>query len=333
MAFDFVKSLENLTAPQRAGGQLGLKSFQTSLGDLSNYKAQYTVDPQSWYKVFPYQISIIDDQTGSEYLYSLPIPPESLVYAMVPASQATASLGGVVEETSETVFWNIMLAGTTGIAVSRLDTSDNPSFRNTFDATGAISKVVTSVIGGASGFLQTASGVATAFQSAAGGNIGGMFNALAGSTAPAPAFTESAVQSGTSTDGLSNGFSEVHKLHLFLNLYAAAKERFPDRFRLYFSSVKDNLKWQVVLKNFEFQKNVNQPLQFKYRMAFQGFNMVSFSAIPQSDTIDRFGPDGDLASVNPLNVTGTVTRIGNISNTISKAIKSNGASLLKVGIF
>ena len=104
------------------------------LSDLSNIQpggTPWDIDGEDWYKVYSYQFVITDSKAfGSfgnkdEIIYTLPIPPQSMSVRMIPASQATATIGGVVEETNANVFWSLNMSGTTGIAVSRIGTGAN----------------------------------------------------------------------------------------------------------------------------------------------------------------------------------------------------------------
>ena len=110
-----------------------VERYAQNNSNLSGARSLYRVSADDWYKTFPYRFVIKWNNNGKTQrilYYSLPIPPESLSYQMVSASQLTPTLGGVVEETSQNLFWQISLAGTTGIAISRAyqNPKDNPEF-------------------------------------------------------------------------------------------------------------------------------------------------------------------------------------------------------------
>ena len=90
----------------------------------------WEIYPDRWYQVFPYQF-VIMQRTGLDTdnpdiqelaTYTLPIPPQAVNVRMVSASQVTPTMGGVVEETSANVFWEITLSGTTGTAIGKKGT-------------------------------------------------------------------------------------------------------------------------------------------------------------------------------------------------------------------
>lgn len=299
-------------------------SARTSLGIKEGRGPFYTVSAEDWYKTYPYRFKIvIKDKTT---YYSLPIPPEALSYQMISASQLIPTLGGVVEETSATVFWQIALSGTTGIGISRrysqkTDTLDAPAsgennFRrvlkggilaNTFNKAANAFNAVTGALDqgavGAVGLLEGLASTAQRFNTSAVRNnvpedtTGSKIANIVGIDTS----VFSSEQNGT------NGYVEIHLLHTFLNAYSHLKEANPDDVSLYFESQKDNMQWQVVVKNFGFQKNANQPYLYKYNITLQGFNLCEVGK-DNRKVVDRFGPDGDLGSVSSFTLSGASER-------------------------
>lgn len=297
----------------------------------------YTVSPDDWYKTYPYRFTIVTKNKTT--YYSLPIPPEALSYQMIAASQLIPTLGGVVEETSATVFWQISLSGTTGIAVSRryndklgaTDTLDMPAsqeenFRkvlkggllaNTFNKVANTYEAVTGAIssGSANGMLGLLEGLASTAQ---------RFNSSAVKTALPPNDTVAKLGNAINLDlspfreneKATNGYVEIHLLHNFLNAYSHLKEKDPENTKLFFESHKDNMQWQVIVKGFSFQKNANQPYLYKYNIALQGFDLKEVGA-SQRMVIDRFGPNGDLAGVNSFTLSGASERAQSLTRKIT----------------
>jgi len=337
---DSPETLDLETLVVNLEGRGGLKDFL----DKKNYvvgDSDEVISPQDWYKVFPYQLIIVEGlgPTASPYIYSLPIPPDSLNYSLVSASNVTATLGGVVEETTENVFWQVSLSGTMGIAPSRSDTDLQPNpedgFRQSYNAGGILGRVVNSVLGGLSSVTQrldaaggAISQASNVFKSSTGGDTTPAFDKLAGALENQPWFTRSAVNGLTKG---SNGYTEIHKLHLFLNLYAKLKDDFPNTYKLYFVSQKDNIRWQVILKGFSIQKSVNQPMLYRYNMQFQGFNMERATSNGGTRTpVDRFGPKGDLATANSLTATGAISKAGGLAKSLKSFGTSGGRSAIKL---
>lgn len=286
----------------------------------------YEVSSEDWYKTYPYRFKI---QVGNDITYySLPIPPEALAYQMISASQVIPTLGGVVEETSATVFWQITLSGTTGIAISRrytekVDALDMPAaqeenFRkvlkggilsNTFNKIANTYEAVAGVVGAgysANGMLGLLEGLASTAQ---------RFNTSAVKTKIAPNDTASQIFDTVNIDlsafrdgeQATNGYMEIHLLHNFLNAYSHIKENNPENTKLFFESHKDNMQWQVIVKGFNFQKNANQPYLYRYNIALQGFSLVEVGDTDRA-VVDRFGPDGDLGGVNSFTLAGAAER-------------------------
>jgi hypothetical protein len=308
----------------------------------------YSVSAEDWYKTFPYRFRIEID--GEATYYSLPIPPEALSYQMVPASQLIPTLGGIVEETSPTVFWQISLSGTTGIAIARkyttsADTLDAPaskesSFRrvlkggilaNTFNKAANVYDAVTGAYDqgpmGAVGLLEGLASTAQRYNSSAvptkipeESTASRVANALG---ADLSRFTNNSEKS-------TNGYVEIHLLHNFLNAYSHLKEDLkeenPDSVvNLYFESQKDNMQWQVIIKGFSFQKNAAQPYLYKYNIVLQGFDLKEVGDKTRQ-AIDRFGPNGDLGSVNSFTLTGALERANSLARKLSSV--SGAASLI-----
>lgn len=304
----------------------------------------YSVSAEDWYKTFPYRFRIEVD--GEATYYSLPIPPESLSYQMVTASQLIPTLGGVVEETSPTVFWQINLSGTTGIAIARKytdnsDTLDVPAskennfrrvlrggiFANTFNKAANVYDAVTGAMDqGAIGAVGLLEGLASTAQ---------RYNSSAVPTKIPEESTTSRVANALGVDlsrftkdseKSTNGYVEIHLLHNFLNAYSYLKEENPDSsVNLYFESQKDNMQWQVIVKGFGFQKNAAQPYLYKYNISLQGFDLREVGDTNRK-AIDRFGPNGDLGGVNSFTLTGALERANSLTRKLTSF--SGAASLI-----
>jgi hypothetical protein len=293
----------------------------------------YSVSAENWYKTFPYRFRMEID--GMPTFYSLPIPPEALSYQMVNASQLIPTMGGVVEETSATTFWQITLSGTTGIAIAR-KYSEDPNVGDMLDVPASKESSFRRVLKG--GVLaNTFNKAANVYEAVTGAYEDGPMAAvglLEGLASTAQRYNSSAVptkipeESATSRvanalgvdlsrftgkgELSTNGFVEIHLLHNFLNAYSHIKEVRPDTVKLFFESHKDNMQWQVIVRGFSFQKNAAQPYLYKYNIALQGFDLKEVGAGIAAAT-DRFGADGDLGSVNSFTLTGALERANSLT--------------------
>ena len=299
----------------------------------------YSVSAENWYKTFPYRFRIEID--GFPTFYSLPIPPESLSYQMVNASQFTPTMGGVIEETSATTFWQITLSGTTGIAIARkysedpdtgdalnLPASKESSFRrvlkggvlaNTFNKAANAYEAISGAYGeGPAGAVGLLEGLASTAQ---------RYNSSAVPTKIPEESTTSRVADALGMDlsrftgkgeSSTNGYVEIHLLHNFLNAYSHIKETRPETVRLFFESHKDNMQWQVIVRTFSFQKNAAQPYLYRYNIALQGFDLKEVGAGLVAAE-DRFGANGDLGGVNSFTLTGALERANSLGRKLSSA--------------
>jgi hypothetical protein len=278
-------------------------------------------DPENWYKVFPYQFVVVklsgpkDNKIKSFFNYTLPIPPQQLAIKLVPASQATATVGGVVEETSNNVFWAIQMSGTTGTAIARSEADKDirgqmaSRFRERLQTTGEFAGVfsnlgaISSKVGGSIDALK---------KGLSGGGAAGIINGVAGSLNNA--FLPTTQWSGSAVDVKSNGFEEIQEFHRFLHVYSKLKGAFPREYSLWFYNHKTGQKWQVILQDFSIQQSSQNPHLYRYNVQLKGWNISGISAKEQLKEFDRFGVDGDLKSVNTMSVKKTAENLKKLNN-------------------
>ena len=296
------------------------------------------IDGQRWYQTFPYQFRVnrFEDDPANpaqQFIYTLPIPPSALSIKLVPASQATATFGGVVEETSETVFWMIQLQGTTGTAISRnlgaggirdmgstfgrgtkkVSSADRTSmakkFRDTIETTGLLAGAFASIEGAAlkaGNIADSLIGIKDDL------TLGGVVGRVTG--AMNAAFTPNLPYGKSGVNDVTNGYTEINELHRFLAAYSAFKEKFPKNYSLNFYNHKDKQKWRVVLQDFNVQKSSQNPFLYRYQMVFKGWDMSDSTEGGKKDiaAYNRFGSDGDLKPVNTLSLAKTIDQFGKL---------------------
>ncbi len=271
------------------------------------------VDPRDWYKIFPYQFVIRykkDDNPFNDvsFTYTLTIPPESMTTRPMLPSEATATFGGVTEETSETKFWVIQMAGTTGMAVSRLDPKDTADaasvFRTSLTTTGLLSGLNANVNAVGS---QIVNGINSIENASGPGDL--IANAVGGITEPSLMYGKSAVS------GDSNGYSEINRLHKFFYMYTVLHEKAPTKTTLHFFNNKDAQSFRIVVKEFMTQKSVQEPYLYRYRIGLRGWEAKAPGAGEGAGPIDRF--KGDLKSVNTMTLSGIVDSTANLTGKLS----------------
>lgn len=252
--------------------------------------------------------------------FTLPIPPQSLVVKPVIPSRVTATLGGVVEESSQVKFWITNMSGTTGTSVSRLEkdvisrnTMAN-KFREALETTGLFAGVVAqgndiiNKIGNiADGILEN------------GFTPSGLTGVINDALTPSLPYSKSAV------DNKTNGFVEAQELQKFFYIYSALKARYPKKYALMFTNFKTDQSFRCVVKDFQLLQSADSPYLFKYNISLQCWGVrASRGLFAGTDGVmptDRFGPGGDLSPVN------TIT-----SDQTLDILAGNGNSLLR-GLF
>ena len=270
------------------------------------------VNPQDFYKVFPYQFVI--NANGKEFIYTLPIPPDSLQTKMVVPSEVTPTMGGMVEETSMAKLWMISLSGTTGMAVSRSGTSNGykdtkdaaTKFRTALETTGLLSGLTANVNALASKIGNVLNAGVKTYDAIASGSPGdalaGLSGGLQAALQPSLPYLNSAV------DEQSNGYSEIARLQKFIFMYTVLHEKSPSTTAMYFRNIKDRQIFQCVVKDFNVQKAVNEPFLYRYRISLKCWNPSGTLLGIDKMEINRFGPKGDLKTVNTLTVSGAYTQ-------------------------
>lgn len=262
---------------------------------------QANIDYTDWYKTFAYQF-VIEETSDSplagpglpsnvrRYLYTLPIPPQAFQLSPVSTSSVTPTLGGVVEETSPTVFWDISMSGTMGVSASRSDiTKPATVFRDVRTSSGPLSRLISNIEGAAQSITDAAQAVATFNQD----TLNAVNDQLQNTSQP---FNRSAV----SNVNPNNGYTETHLLHKFFLTYIRLKGLFPNRYKLYFRNTKDNQQWQVIFSSApRFEKSAGSPYKYNYAISLRGWSMTSVSSQDRF-VVDRFSSNGDLYRVRPL---------------------------------
>lgn len=273
------------------------------LDDVRDKADTWVVEPSRWHEIWPYEIVAIGP--NAEYTFSLPIPPEAVTIAPIIASAVTPTLGGVVEETSENVFWNISLQGSMGLSTNRQNALEPASgadaFRKAVSSAGFIS-------GAVQGLANTIQTWADTIDTVTNGNALDALNAVAGNKLW---FRRSAVMQNR------NGFGEILLFHKFLQMYATAKEKNPELWSLYFRHHKNNQQWRVIVTDFRVHNSKDSPMGHKYAIGFKGWDLRSPQKLDKGP-VDRFGKDGDLYIANSLTATGVLTKARGLVNTIRR---------------
>ena len=290
----------------------------------------WDIDGESWGKVFSHQFIIEETQdpedfvgplpgitiptTTTSYYFTLPIPPQSVSIEPILPGSVTPTIGGVVEEISAVSLWRISLSGTMGIAPSR-DTDDMfdrkktaTVFRTRIATTGLLAGLSASVQSTLSKATAIAGNVENAIDQ--GFTAGAVTGSLNDALLPPIPFSSSAV------DGDSNGFTETQELQKFFYLYSYLKAQNPKKYNMFFANYKTNQKWQVQVKKYPIRQSAANPNLYRYDIQMIGWNCEQPDAA-LGKPVDRFGPKGDLASVNTVGLN-AIAGLKTISNNLAK---------------
>jgi hypothetical protein len=102
----------------------------------------------------------------------------------------------------------------------------------------------------------------------------------------------------------SNGFTEINELHKFFVMYYYLKANNPDGLSLRYTDFKRDLSWRCTISNFKIQHSAQNPLLVRYVIELKCWDIKSSQEVfigtqgRDFQSLDRFGPNGDLAAVN-----------------------------------
>ena len=210
----------------------------------------------NWYEQKPYAI-IFTDRNGTEETFYLPIAPSNLNITTHWATNVISTMYGTVEEHSEQRYYDIQIAGTTGmspryykpIGFQRLPADG----RAMFPVRDSLFK---SNLGG---FLKRTQDVV---------NTGlGIVSDVIGEDKPL---------NGVDLD--STGYVAFHNLYKFLLAYkkdASGEENKRKRSNhpLRFVNYKDNNEYDVAITGFQLNRDASNPMLYNYNITMRAYNI------------------------------------------------------------
>lgn len=292
----------------------------------SRFFRKISIDPNRWNQLYPYRLLVIDSKTnkivsgsagslkipgydvavgtGSStitfeqfdgWVFVLPITPQQLNIQDNYAIQTSATLRGILEEHSGVRFKMINAQGTLGVWAQRESVNKPPGSPN----------IIQSLFGGTIEAL--------------GSVIGQVNRVINSANGKHPGNKPTTVNPEVSTYGnTSTGYYQAMKLQQFLEQYAEAKMD-PDNasWRLVFDIPKQNQSFVVTPMSFNWQQNVNKPLEITYNLQLKAWRRIDLS----------FTPGSQGATNQPISP-GILQRI---LNTIDEARKTTSASTNLIG--
>lgn len=327
----------------------------------------YNLKPANWYKVFPFYFEIKDSSKSAaeqtQLRFFLPIPPQNMTVQDLSTSEAHATIGGVVEETSAGVFNLITMTGTTGLSPEATGMGPKAeelkvSFRKYIDDITGRANPLTKLIGAGVDFVNNSisgitgeqegnlpywsSGSAVRSTNIESGNRQqvttlinpssnddtGKLNGLANIKARVGSALEALAAGEQDPDRYNsvyaNGFTWSHALRQTFLVYQREKGKNP-HLQLYFTDVKANTTYRCVVRSAQFNQNAQNPFTINYNMSLKCWSVGNVDRDLADSAIDRFGPGGDLAEVFTASVPGALTSIGNTLNSFNRIDSIAGA--------
>lgn len=223
----------------------------------------YKTDPafgtsfkHNWYKQKPYSI-VFTNRAGEKNTFYLPISPSNLNITTHWATNIISTMYGTVEEHSEQRYYDIQIAGTTGMAPRYYRPIGFQKAPSDGRAGFPIRKSL--IKGGLGGFFQrTQDAIATTLDIA---------NDLVGSDKPV-----------NGVDLSSSGYVAFHNLYKFLLTYKKDASGETSTIKrsghpLTFVNYKDNNEYDVAITGFQLTRDASNPMLYNYNMTMRAYNL------------------------------------------------------------
>jgi len=233
----------------------------------TNDKPAYEIKEENWYRSLPYGFHFKnrnakgDDFDLNSKTFYLPILPSNLNVTTHFATNIVTTLFGVVEEHSEIRYYDIEIAGTTGIAPRWVEARQHGDSVKGVISPGRTSEDVAPVTLG--GFLPEVT------------NTLNQIKKLASDPTAPPDYK-------TGVNVKKTGYIAFHNFYLFLLAYkkdAAGLSSLGNKARshhpLSFLNYKDGLKYDVAIQSFTLTRSAENPMLYNYSIKMRGYNLRS----------------------------------------------------------
>jgi hypothetical protein len=276
----------------------------------------------------------------------LPIPPQNLTIQSLNATEATSTMGGVVEEVSEQVFWMITLVGTTGMATraantrtsegvkgelnQELETSGRSEYLDISGEGNLIGRTASTVISAVdkvTNLLALTPEVTLPFAKY-GTAVQSPKDAINRFTQDPSRQRDPLTELGNKilsigTAGImgiedestpyANGFAWDQMLRQFFLIYQREKAMRPQDYALYFVDAKSNARYRCIPKAVQFSKTASNPYTSQYNITLKAWDLHAAddpNRSARAKPADRFS--GDLKEVYSVNLTGIYSQLRKI---------------------
>lgn len=308
-----------------------------SRNEQFNQNLLYYINPSAWYETYPFSFDL--KIAGSQNLkcrFFLPIPPQNYTIQDMSAAEAHATMGGVVEEVNSPVFSMITLVGTTGLSLKSpnlgngvdkdlltsgrkyLDELENSKLGKIVKNIGL--SFIDNVLLEQEDTLQYQDGP-SAVNTPANSVITNLFDkAVVDSGGLLDKFVKGVEQTINGQDipsnEFTNGWAWSQALRQFFLIYQRERSKNTD-LELYFVDHKSRASYRCIPRSVQFQQNSNSPFLINYTIILKCWeikDVIDVSA--QAKSINRF--KSDLKEVNTASITGIVSKVGKICNSINR---------------
>lgn len=222
---------------------------------------------RNWYKQQPYAF-IFTDQNGTKKTFNLPIAPSNLTINTHWATNVVTTMYGTVEEHSEQRYYDITIAGTTGMVprfYKQIESQINDNVGTIGRSGFAVKESLSDIAGGF--FQRTLSVVENTIN-----QVSELFN---GKERPT-----------TGVNLERTGYIAFHNFYKFLLEYkkdtssagirrtGAGRSGHPLRFVNY----KDNNQYDVSVQQFQLTRSADEPFLYNYNIVLRAYNLRSADA-------------------------------------------------------
>jgi hypothetical protein len=315
------------------------KSSILAAGDIDQAvpkKTQYKYDPTSfqkdevdgqpykivedrWYQAMPYGFRFYPRQgkTTQPYTFYLPISPSDITITTHFATNVIPTLYGTVEEHSEQRYFDIVIAGTTGIAPKYTQVNQGfPQAGREGPDISIIQKITDTVSKWSGGFFGKYIGQANNIANKATDTLANVIPSIKNET--------------TGVHDNVSGYVAFHRLYKFLLAYkrdiaGAVKLDQITHHPLEFINYKDHNKYKCSIQRFILRRTARDPLLYEYNIVLRAYELTDLSGDPLgsdlASRLDSLGLNGKSGSV--------FSKIKSLASG-AKSVAGSAASMLRI---
>lgn len=298
----------------------------------------YSISPAHWYQTFPFSFEILKENKLMCRFF-LPIPPQNYTIQDMSTAEAHATIGGVVEEINAPVFSMITLVGTTGLSINnpelgtgaqddlRFNIGNRKFLDDLINTNNPIQKIVKGLADGALSVLEVENQLQYQRAGSAvntpktGDRIDELFTSVK-QKKPSD-FLDKFVDAinpfkdpDVPKNEFSNGWSWSQALRQFFLIYQRERSK-NSNLELRFVDYKSRTSYRCVPRSIQFQQNANSPYLINYTIILKCWDLSdSQNERFRIKSINRF--DGDLKEVNTTTITGIISKVGKLANSLNR---------------